>query len=97
MCRWLGLKQSVEAIHACLLLHGWTGYGTDLPFVQRLNDAMGLEVGDGTPEIMKAIIAGEAFGRQFSSYKQTTVTRVWLRDMFVTSTPSRLSSYAARR
>lgn len=69
MCKWLGPKQSVEAIHACLLLHGWTGYGTDLPFVQRLNDVMGLEVGDGTPEIMKAIIAREAFGREFSSYK----------------------------
>ncbi len=69
MCKWLGPKQSVEAIHACLLLHGWTGYGTDLPFVQRLNDVMGLEVGDGTPEIMKAIIAREAFGREFNSYK----------------------------
>ncbi|MEO6654347.1 MAG: acyl-CoA dehydrogenase family protein [Ilumatobacteraceae bacterium] len=69
MCKWLGPKQSVEAIHACLLLHGWTGYGTDLPFAQRLNDVMGLEVGDGTPEIMKAIIARETFGRQFSSYK----------------------------
>ncbi len=69
MCKWLGPKQSVEAIHACLLLHGWTGYGTDLPFVQRLNDVMGLEIGDGTPEIMKAIIAREAFGRGFNSYK----------------------------
>ena len=69
MCKWLGPKQSVEAIHACLLLHGWTGYGTDLPFSQRLNDVIGLEVGDGTPEIMKAIIAREAFGRQYSSYK----------------------------
>lgn len=69
MSKWLGPKQSVEAIHACLLLHGWTGYGTDLPFAQRLNDVIGLEVGDGTPEIMKAIIAREAFGREFNSYK----------------------------
>lgn len=69
MCKWLAPKQSVEAIHACLLLHGWSGYGTDLPFEQRLNDVMGLEVGDGTPEIMKAIIAREAFGPEFNSYK----------------------------
>ena len=69
MCKWLGPKQSVEAIHTCLLLHGWTGYGTDLPFAQRLNDVMGLEIGDGTPEIMKAIIARQAFGREFNSYK----------------------------
>jgi len=69
MCEWLGPKQSVEAMHACLLLHGWTGYETDLPSAQRLNDVMGIEVGDGTPEIMKAIIAREAYGREYSSYK----------------------------
>ena len=69
MSKWLGPKQSVEAIHACMLLHGWPGYGTDLPFVQRLNDVIGLEIGDGTPEIMKAIIAREVFGREFTAYK----------------------------
>ncbi|RLE18980.1 MAG: cyclohexanecarboxyl-CoA dehydrogenase, partial [Actinobacteria bacterium] len=69
MCKWLGPKQSVEAIHTCLLLHGYPGYGTELPFEQRLADVMGLELGDGTPEIMKAIIAREAFGREFDSYK----------------------------
>lgn len=69
MCKWLGPKQSAEAIHACLLLHGWPGYGTDLPFSQRLQDVIGLEIGDGTPEIMKAIIARETFGREFTSYK----------------------------
>jgi cyclohexanecarboxyl-CoA dehydrogenase len=69
MCKWLGPKQSVDAIHACLLLHGWSGYGTDMPFEQRLLDVIGLEVGDGTPEIMKAVIAREAFGREFTSYK----------------------------
>jgi hypothetical protein len=30
---------------------------------------IGFEVGDGTPEIMKAIIAREAFGREFTSYR----------------------------
>lgn len=69
MCKWLGPKQSVEAIHACMLLHGWAGYGTDMPFAQRMNDVIGLEIGDGTPEIMKAIIARDAFGREFTSYK----------------------------
>jgi cyclohexanecarboxyl-CoA dehydrogenase len=69
MCKWLGPKQSAEAIHACMLLHGWSGYGTDMPFEQRMLDVIGLEVGDGTPEIMKAVIAREAFGREFTSYK----------------------------
>jgi cyclohexanecarboxyl-CoA dehydrogenase len=62
MAKWLGPKCAVEAIHACIILHGWTGFGEDLPLTQRLNDVMGLEVGDGTPEIMKAVIAREAIG-----------------------------------
>ena len=69
MAKWLGPKQAAEAIHACLILHGWSGYGTDLPFDQRLRDVMGLEIGDGTPEIMKAVIAREAFGLEYSAYK----------------------------
>jgi hypothetical protein len=30
---------------------------------------MALEIGDGTPEMMKAVIARETFGREFASYK----------------------------
>ncbi len=69
MAKWLGPKQATEAIHSCLLFHGWTGYGNDLPFAQRLRDMVGFEIGDGTAEIMKAIIAREAFGREFAAYK----------------------------
>jgi len=69
MAKWLGPKVSAEAIHACIILHGWMGYDQDLPFEQRLRDVIGLEIGDGTPEIMKAIIARETFGREFTAYK----------------------------
>lgn len=69
MAKWLGPKLSAEAIHACLILHGWSGYGMDLPYAQRLADVVGLEVGDGTPEIMKAIIARDTIGREFASYR----------------------------
>jgi cyclohexanecarboxyl-CoA dehydrogenase len=69
MAKWLGPKQAAEAIHACLLFHGWSGYGNDLPFAQRHRDIVGFEIGDGTAEIMKAIIARESFGREFSAYK----------------------------
>ncbi|MCP3911994.1 MAG: cyclohexanecarboxyl-CoA dehydrogenase [Actinomycetia bacterium] len=62
MAKLLGPKHAGEAIHACVILHGWSGFGDDLPFAQRLNDVYGLEVGDGTPEIMKAVIAREAIG-----------------------------------
>jgi len=69
MAKWLGPKQAAEAIHACLLFHGWTGYGNELPFGQRYRDIVGFEIGDGTAEIMKAIIARETFGREFTAYK----------------------------
>ena len=69
MAKWLGPKQAAEAIHSCLLFHGWTGYGNDLPFAQRHRDIIGFEIGDGTAEIMKAIVAREAFGREFAAYK----------------------------
>ncbi|MGH8999187.1 MAG: acyl-CoA dehydrogenase family protein [Acidimicrobiia bacterium] len=69
MAKWMGPQWSAEAIHACLRLHGWSGYGEDLPFGQRLADVVGLEIGDGTPEIMKAVIARETFGRALSAYR----------------------------
>jgi cyclohexanecarboxyl-CoA dehydrogenase len=69
MAKWLGPKCSVEAIHASMILHGWIGYSSELPLDQRMRDVSGLEVGDGTPHIMKAIIAREALGREFASYR----------------------------
>ena len=35
----------------------------NLPHQQRLRDVMGLEIGDGTAQIMKLIIAREKVGR----------------------------------
>jgi cyclohexanecarboxyl-CoA dehydrogenase len=69
MAKWLGPKLAAEAIHACILLNGWMGYGQDLPHEQRLRDVIGLEIGDGTPEIMKGVIARETFGREYVSYR----------------------------
>ncbi len=69
MSKWLGPKASADAIHACIILHGWIGYGKELPLEQRLRDVIGLEIGDGTPEIMKGIVAREVFGREFVSYR----------------------------
>jgi cyclohexanecarboxyl-CoA dehydrogenase len=59
MCKWLGPKTAVEIIHQCLLTHGHYGWSLDLPHQQRLRDVMGLEIGDGTAQIMKLIIARE--------------------------------------
>ncbi len=69
MAKWLGPKVSAEAIHACMILHGWMGYDQELPHEQRLRDVIGLEIGDGTPEIMKGIIAREVIGRDHFSFR----------------------------
>jgi cyclohexanecarboxyl-CoA dehydrogenase len=56
MCKWLGPKASVDVIHQCLLTHGHYGWSMDMPHQQRLRDVMGIEIGDGTAQIMKMII-----------------------------------------
>ena len=63
MCKWLGPKTAVDVIHQCLLTHGHTGWSMDLPHQQRLRDVMGLEIGDGTAQIMKLIVARERAGK----------------------------------
>jgi cyclohexanecarboxyl-CoA dehydrogenase len=69
MAKWYAGKVGVDAAHAAMLLHGYSGYSADAPFEQRLRDLIGLQIGDGTPEIMKGIIAREAYGRAFTAYK----------------------------
>jgi cyclohexanecarboxyl-CoA dehydrogenase len=68
MVKWWAPKLSVEAIHQCLLFHGHYGYTDELPFEQRMRDVMGLEIGDGTAEIMKVIVARELMGRESLPY-----------------------------
>lgn len=68
MVKWMGPKVSVDAIHQCLLTHGHLGYSRDLPHQQRLRDVMGLEIGDGTAQISKLIIARETVGRAAVQY-----------------------------
>jgi cyclohexanecarboxyl-CoA dehydrogenase len=69
MVKWWGPKVAVDAIHDCLLLHGHYGYTQDLPLEQRLRDVIGLEIGDGTAQVSKIVIARELFGREFLPYR----------------------------
>lgn len=59
MCKWLGPKTAVDVIHQCLLTHGHYGWSMDYPHQQRMRDVMGIEIGDGTAQIMKMIISRE--------------------------------------
>lgn len=68
MCKWYVPKVTCEIIHQCLLTHGHYGYTTDLPFHQRYVDVMGLQIGDGTAQIQKLVIAREKVGRVAVQY-----------------------------
>ena len=65
MCKWWGPKLSYDVINTCLLLHGHAGYSADLPYEQRMRDVLGLQIGDGTAQIMKLVIARQRAGREF--------------------------------
>ena len=68
MVKWWAPKIARETIHQCLLLHGHYGYTDELPFEQRLRDVIGLEIGDGSAEVMKIVIARELMGRESLPY-----------------------------
>lgn len=62
MCKWWAPKLAFDVVHQCLLMHGHGGYSRDYPYEQRLRDVLGLQIGDGTAQIMKMIIAREKLG-----------------------------------
>lgn len=59
MCKWWAPKVAFDTVHKCLLAHGHAGWSRELPFEQRLRDVLGLQIGDGTAEIMKLVIVRE--------------------------------------
>ena len=66
MCKWWAPKTAYDVIGQCLLLHGQYGYRTELPVEQRLRDVLGLQIGDGTAQIMKLVIARHYLGRELA-------------------------------
>jgi cyclohexanecarboxyl-CoA dehydrogenase len=68
MAKWWAPKVSVDCIHECILLHGQYGYTKELPLEQRLRDVIGLEIGDGTAQVSKIVIARELLGRDSLPY-----------------------------
>jgi cyclohexanecarboxyl-CoA dehydrogenase len=64
MAKWWGPKLAYDVIHQCLLCYGHGGYDRGL-MEQRLRDVLGFQIGDGTAQIMKTIIARTRAGRKF--------------------------------
>ncbi|MFA9287049.1 cyclohexanecarboxyl-CoA dehydrogenase [Comamonas sp. SY3] len=63
MCKWWAPKLAYDCIHQCLLMFGHGGYERGV-MEQRLRDVLGFQIGDGTAQIMKTIIARDRAGRQ---------------------------------
>ena len=66
--KWLAPELAAEVLHQCLLLHGHLGFSLDLPHQQRMRDVIGLEIGDGTAQIMKLLVAREIIGKSARPY-----------------------------
>lgn len=63
MCKWWGPKLAYDVIHQCLLTFGHAGYDRGV-IEQRMRDVLGFQIGDGTAQIMKTIIARHKAGRK---------------------------------
>jgi cyclohexanecarboxyl-CoA dehydrogenase len=62
MVKWWGPKLAYDTVHQCLLMFGHGGYDRGV-MEQRLRDVLGFQIGDGTAQIMKTIIARGRAGR----------------------------------
>ncbi|CNG12791.1 Probable acyl-CoA dehydrogenase FadE [Mycobacterium tuberculosis] len=66
MAKFWAPKLAVEVIHQCLLTFGHNAYSTENPIGQRLRDVIGLEIGDGTAQASKLVIARHLLGRAYA-------------------------------
>jgi cyclohexanecarboxyl-CoA dehydrogenase len=66
--KWWAPELAAQVLHQCLLLHGHLGFSLDLPHQQRMRDVIGLEIGDGTAQIMKLLVAREIIGQLARGY-----------------------------
>lgn len=68
MAKLYGTQLSTQVIHDCMVLHGHYGYSEDFGLGKRMQDVIGLEIGEGPPQIQKLIIARELLGREYLPY-----------------------------
>lgn len=66
MAKFWAPKLAAEVIHQCLLTFGHLAYSNESPIGQRLRDVIGLEIGDGTAQVSKLVIARNLLGRAFA-------------------------------
>lgn len=63
MLKWWAPRVAFAAIQEAVVLHGQVGWSDEMPLQSLLRDVSGYQIGDGTPQIQKVIIARDIFGR----------------------------------
>jgi cyclohexanecarboxyl-CoA dehydrogenase len=63
MLKWWGPVTGVRVISDCILLHGHIGWSNEMPLQQMCHDVGGMQIGDGTAQIQKLVIARALLGR----------------------------------
>jgi cyclohexanecarboxyl-CoA dehydrogenase len=63
MVKWWVPRLAVDAAHEALLTFGQLGYSEEFPHSQRMRDMMGMEIGDGTAQVSKIVVARQLLGR----------------------------------
>ena len=66
MAKWWAPRIAVDAAHDALLVFGHAAYSEEYPLGQRIRDLIGLELGDGTANVAKLVLARELLGREFA-------------------------------
>ena len=62
MLKWWAPQAAFQAVQDCIVLHGHLGWSEEMPLQALLRDVSGFQIGDGTPQIQKLIIARSAIG-----------------------------------
>jgi cyclohexanecarboxyl-CoA dehydrogenase len=63
MAKWFSVEVSLQAIKDMMVIIGHPGYSTEHMISTRLRDVIGYQMGDGTPQIQKMIIARLMIGK----------------------------------
>jgi cyclohexanecarboxyl-CoA dehydrogenase len=63
MAKWFSVEVSLQCIKDMMVIIGHPGYSTEHPISMRLRDVIGYQLGDGTPQIQKMIIARLMIGK----------------------------------
>ena len=63
MVKWWVPQLAVGAAHQARLTFDQLGYSEDFPHGQRMRDIMGMEIGDGTAQVSKIVVARQLLGR----------------------------------